>query len=74
MQPDKNKHDSDRTEDQPGVHEPETTPAQERGERIDTGKAIARGGKEDGHVPGAEPPPDQKSETKSRGRPGSSEG
>ena len=37
-----------------GVREPETTPAQERGERIDTGKSIARGGKEEGRVPGAE--------------------
>lgn len=41
--------------DNPGVHEPKTTPAQERGERLDTGKAIARGGKEEDHGPGAEP-------------------
>lgn len=33
----------------------ETTRAQEWGGREDQGKAIARGGKEDGHVPGAEP-------------------
>lgn len=33
----------------------ETTPAQERGERIATGKTIARGGKTTGKVPGAEP-------------------
>jgi hypothetical protein len=33
--------------------EEETTPDQERGERIATGKAIARGGKQSGHVPGA---------------------
>lgn len=33
--------------------EDETQPEQERGERIATGKAIARGGKEKGHVPGA---------------------
>ncbi len=26
---------------------------QERGDRIETGKAIARGGKDSGHVPGA---------------------
>jgi hypothetical protein len=39
----------------PGTDEPETTPAQEHGERLDTGKAIARGGKQDGDVPGAEP-------------------
>jgi hypothetical protein len=32
---------------------PETTPSQERGERIDTGKTIARGGKTTGDVPGA---------------------
>lgn len=31
----------------------ETQPAQEWGERIATGKAIARGGKSKGHVPGA---------------------
>jgi hypothetical protein len=30
-----------------------TTPAQERGERIVTGKTIARGGKQHGAVPGA---------------------
>jgi hypothetical protein len=36
------------------VDEPETTANQERGERIDTGKTIARGGKEKGHVPGAD--------------------
>lgn len=33
----------------------ETTPAEERGERLDTGKTIARGGKDGGTVPGAEP-------------------
>jgi len=31
----------------------ETDPAQERGERVETGKMIARGGKSTGHVPGA---------------------
>ena len=51
MAPDKKNRDTD----QSGVQEPETTPAEERGERIDTGKAIARGGKEEGRVPGAEP-------------------
>ena len=30
-----------------------TTPDQERGERIETGKIIARGGKSTGNVPGA---------------------
>ena len=35
------------------IQQPETTPAQERGERIATGKTIARGGKTTGHVPGA---------------------
>lgn len=34
---------------------PETTPSEERGERIDTGKTIARGGKTSGEVPGAMP-------------------
>ena len=33
----------------------ETTPAEERGERLATGKTIARGGKTTGHVPGAMP-------------------
>ena len=36
----------------------QTQPAEERGERIATGRAIARGGKDTGHVPGAtEHPP-----------------
>ena len=35
------------------------TPAEERGERIETGKTIARGGKQDGPVPGAESAPRQ---------------
>ena len=39
----------------PGTREPETTPAEERGERIDTGKTIARGGKDEGSGPGGEP-------------------
>lgn len=34
---------------------PENEPAVERGERIATGKAIARGGKSTGFVPGAVP-------------------
>lgn len=40
---------------QPADDEQETTPAQERGERYDQAKAVARGGKESGRVPGAEP-------------------
>jgi hypothetical protein len=35
---------------------PETEPAQERGERLDTGRTIARGGKTSGEVPGATGP------------------
>jgi hypothetical protein len=35
------------------VQTPETTPSEERGERIATGKTIARGGKTSGDVPGA---------------------
>jgi hypothetical protein len=35
------------------VQQPETTPGEERGERIATGKTIARGGKTTGDVPGA---------------------
>jgi hypothetical protein len=42
-------------QDAAGVKKPETSPDQERGERIDTGKAIAQGGKSGGHVPGADP-------------------
>ena len=30
-----------------------TTPAEERGERLETGRQIARGGKQEGPVPGA---------------------
>ena len=37
--------------------EPTTDPATERGERIDTGKTIQRGGKTEGKVPGAEEQP-----------------
>jgi hypothetical protein len=45
----------DASGDRSGIDEQETTPAEERGERLDTGKTIARGGKQAGHVPGAEP-------------------
>jgi hypothetical protein len=41
--------------DQSGVDKPDTTGAQEWGEKHDTGKTIARGGKTDGPVPGAQP-------------------
>jgi len=34
-----------------------TLPAQERGERIETGKAIARGGRQTGDIPGANTQP-----------------
>lgn len=42
----------------------ETTPAQEWGERIETGKTIARAGRKSGHVAGAteqptDPPPQE---------------
>lgn len=30
-----------------------TSPAEERGERIETGRQIARGGKQEGEIPGA---------------------
>jgi hypothetical protein len=46
----------DRPRKKPGTQPeqaPETDPAAERGERIETGKTIARGGKTTGHVPGA---------------------
>lgn len=47
---------SGRTPDAPAHGaKPELKRAEERGERLDTGKAIARGGKESGRVPGAEP-------------------
>lgn len=42
---------------------PEQEPAVERGERIASGKAIARGGKEAGFVPGAQPDPKHKSKS-----------
>jgi hypothetical protein len=41
-------HDKGQTD-----HPVEKDPAVERGERIDTGKTIHRGGKSTGHVPGA---------------------
>lgn len=41
----------------PEKNSPEVDPAADRGERIATGKAIARGGKEHGFVPGADPDP-----------------
>lgn len=41
----------EKKDDQPP--EDATTPAEERGERIETGRRIARGGKEEGDVPGA---------------------
>jgi hypothetical protein len=37
----------------PAAERDATTPAEERGERIETGRKIARGGKEEGTVPGA---------------------
>jgi hypothetical protein len=43
-----------------GDHPLEEHPAVERGERIDTGKTIARGGKATGHVPGATEQPRRK--------------
>jgi hypothetical protein len=47
--------------EEPSVENPpvEEEAAVERGERIDTGKTIARGGKEPGHVPGATEQPAQ---------------
>ena len=40
---------------------PEEEPAVERGERIATGKAIARGGGKTGFVPGAQPDSERQS-------------
>lgn len=65
MRSEQRKHESGRepgdAESKPGDGEQkaETTPAQERGERIETGKAISRGGKEAGRVLGAEPSPNR---------------
>lgn len=42
-------HPQDRTDPQ------DMKPAEEWGERLDTGKRIARGGKDRGRVPGANP-------------------
>lgn len=39
--------------DQPGEATEATSPAEERGERMETGRQIARGGKQFGHVAGA---------------------
>ena len=47
----------DASADGPTTHDPETTADQERGERLDTAKSIARGGAEAGPVPGAESSP-----------------
>src|SRR5262245_62823595 len=41
-------------------HPLEEHPAVDRGERIDTGKTISRGGKQTGHVSGATGPPREK--------------
>jgi hypothetical protein len=38
---------------QPGADAHPTSPAEERGERVETGRQIARGGKDGGHVHGA---------------------
>ena len=43
---------------------PEQEPAIERGERIATGKAIARGGRDSGFVPGAQPDAKNSNQTK----------
>lgn len=50
-------HQNMRAPQKPDIPENSTEgePAAERGERIASGKAIARGGKESGFVPGAEP-------------------
>ena len=45
-------------------HPVEEDLAVERGERIDTGKTIARGGKETGHVPGANEQPPKRGQEK----------
>lgn len=51
QKPQAGSHPGRRVTDQPV----ETTPSEERGERLATGKTIARGGKTTGHVPGAMP-------------------
>ena len=58
-------HDHHQDEDHPtpdpaSVEQTELDPAVERGERIDTGKQIARAGKTNGPVPGAESSPPKK--------------
>jgi hypothetical protein len=42
-------------EDPDGATDRQLQPAEERGERLETGKSIARGGRAEGDVPGAEP-------------------
>jgi len=62
MEPDRTPQRRDLSKDDPSVLQPkdgnltnpdETQPAEERGERVATGKQIHRGGKSTGHVPGA---------------------
>jgi hypothetical protein len=52
-QREKEKPHQPRADDQPAKKPPEGDPAVERGERLATGKAIARGGNRTGQVPGA---------------------
>lgn len=49
-------------EEASGDHPVEREAAVERGERIDTGKTIARGGKQSGHVAGATTQPPEEEE------------
>lgn len=47
----------------PEDHPAEGEPAVERGERIHTGKTVARGGQDAGHVPGATEQPAREDES-----------
>lgn len=51
----KSKSVSEKVAEQNEQTSPENDPAVDRGERIATGKSIARGGKSSGTVPGATP-------------------
>jgi hypothetical protein len=52
--PDPRRQDTEVTEvEGKDIEEVARDPSIERGERLDSGKTIARGGKDDGHVPGA---------------------
>jgi hypothetical protein len=55
-------NEADRKPPSPATDRPQTLPGEERGERVDTGRTIGRGGRAQGDVPGADEsgPPDER--------------